>query len=353
VTAIRDRQSDPDADEVAVPWDARPVVGERRGLPWWGAILLAFGLAVVGAVADMQLQNTFGWTFRICYFVGAVAAICAVQRRSLFGPMVQPPLILAITVPGVVLLVSGLPANSDTLAKALAVGTPLINGFPTMAVTTGFTLAIGIFRLYRERNPDAPAKKSKSVASDKKRPSSQARGRDEAAGKLGRDGAGREGAPGREGGATRVRRPGEGRSPQRPAAGEQHPSLPMTPRRRLEDPPRRGEAAGRGGEPGARGGKTPPPAARRGRQPRGATPDDQRRRGGEGRGGSESRGGSEGRSGSEGRDVPGDRSDRPRRFPPRSGSGEPRGDSGEPPRRAPGRRSGPPPRGPRPWDNED
>ncbi|TVT19119.1 hypothetical protein LWP59_33480 [Amycolatopsis acidiphila] len=348
MTAIRDRPSDPDADEVAVPWDERPVVGERRGLPWWGAVLLAFGLALVGAIADMQLQNTLGWVFRICYFVGAVAAICAVQRRSIFGPMVQPPLVLAVTVPLVVLLVSGLPANSDTLAKALAVGTPLINGFPMMAITTGFTLAIGIVRLYRERNPIAPAKGSKAAASDQKRTSGP-RTRDGAAprtGKPAREGAGREareGTAGREGGATRVRRPAEGRSSQRPGGGEQHPSLPMTPRRRPEDPPRRGEAGARGGEargdrrergdePGARGGKTPPPVARRGR-PRGATPDDERRRG----------------SG-EGRDVP---EDRPRRLPPRPGSREPRGGSGEPPRRAPGRRNGPPPRGPRPWDNED
>jgi hypothetical protein len=344
VTAIRDRQSDPDADEVAVPWDARPVVGERRGLPWWGAVLLAFGLALVGAIADMQLQNSLGWVFRICYFLGAVAAISAVQRRSLFGPMVQPPLVLAITVPLVVLLISGLPANSDTLAKALAVGTPLINGFPTMAVTTGFTLAIGILRLYRERNPDAPVKGSKPAGPDPKR-SSGPRTRDSAGsrpGKPARDSAGREAREGaaREGGATRVRRPAEGRSAQRPTGGEQHPSLPMTPRRRPDDPPRRGDAGSRGGEPrgdrrersgdgGARGGKTPPPAARRGRAPRGGAPDDDRRRGG---------------------DLP---EDRPRRLPPRSGSREPRGDPGEPPRRAPGRRSGPPPRGPRPWDNED
>ncbi|TNC29637.1 DUF6542 domain-containing protein [Amycolatopsis alkalitolerans] len=328
MTAIRDRQSDPDADEVAVPWDARPIVGERRGLPWWGAVLLAFGLALLGAIIDMQLRSGLGWVFGICYFLGSVGAICAVQRRSLFGPMVQPPLVLAIAVPLVVLLISGLPANSDTLAKALAVGTPLINGFPTMAVTTGFTLAIGILRLYRERDPNSADK------APARRPSAS-RGGGAAGGRTGkpaRDGAGREDAP-------RGRRPADGRRPQRPGASEQHPSLPMTPRRRPEDLPPRGGPGGRGGEPrgarrdregepGPRGGKVPPPpAARRGRPARGAAPDDERRRG-------------------DGPEPPGGR---PRRMPPRGG--EPRG-GGEPPRRAPGQRGGPPPRARRPWDDE-
>ncbi|WP_236789267.1 DUF6542 domain-containing protein [Amycolatopsis sp. GM8] len=340
MTAIRDRQSDPDADDVAVPWDERAVVGARRGLPWWGSVLVAFGLSLVGAIADMQIQNNLGWLFRVCYFVGAVGAICAVQRRSLFGPMVQPPLTLAITVPLVVLLITGVPANSDMLAKALAVGTPLINGFPTMAVTTACTLAIGIARLYRERNPDAPAR-SAADGADGKRPSGprtrdKAADRDRTTGRPAREGAGLEA------GAGRGRRPAEGRAPQRPVGGEPHPSLPMTPRRRPEDPPRRGGPAGRGApgepprgdrrergaEPGARGGKTPPPpAARRGRPPRGAAPDDDHRRGGEGRDG---------------------QGERPRRQPPRGG--EP--GSGEPPRRAPGRRNGPPPRARRPWDDE-
>ncbi|GAA5155937.1 MULTISPECIES: DUF6542 domain-containing protein [Amycolatopsis] len=371
MTAIRDRQSDTDADEVAVPWDARPVVGERRGLPWWGAVLLAFGLALVGAIADMQLQNALGWVFNLCYVVGAVVAICAVQRRSLFGPMVQPPLILAITVPLVVLLITGVPANSDTLAKALAVGTPLINGFPVMAITTGLTLVIGIFRLYRERNPEAAAKGADGTSDpDKKRPARQGRPRAGAAdrpGKSARDAAVAEDAAERGAGATRLRRPADGRGAAgRPVAGDPHPSLPLTPRRRPEDPPRRGEGGARGdrrergGEPGARGKS---PQGRQGRVPRGARDDSERRRGAPRDEGDRRRGASpdEGdrrrgaspddadrRRGGEGRGVPGDR---PRRLPPRGGSS--RGGAGEPPRRAPGRRSGPPPRGRRPWDEDE
>ncbi|MGH3990185.1 MAG: DUF6542 domain-containing protein, partial [Pseudonocardiaceae bacterium] len=73
--------------------------------------------------------------------------------KGLFGPLVQPPLILAVAVPGVVLAIGSLPTGGGVVAAALTVGTPLINGFPTMAITTGVVLAIGVFRLVTQRRP--------------------------------------------------------------------------------------------------------------------------------------------------------------------------------------------------------
>ncbi|GHF27665.1 hypothetical protein GCM10017786_72410 [Amycolatopsis deserti] len=353
MTAIPDRRSDSDADDIPVPWDQRPIVGERRGLPWWGAVLLAFGLAVIGAVIDMQTQNTLGWLFKGAYFVGAVGAVAGVQRRSLFGPMVQPPLILGVTVPGVVLLVSGLPDNSDMLTRALAVGTPLINGFPTMAITTGCTLVLGIVRIYRERNPDAAPKAGDKRPTDPKRPDGAGRGgaargdaprgRRPAEGRSGSgagsgsggrsssgpdSGAGRPAGEGRAAGAVAAARGVAGRRPgRRPPEDD--------PRRAADEAPRRGRRGADGGarrpaeddprrDAGARGAKTPPPG-RRPRQ-RGVPPEDADRRAGEPRTG-------------------GPAADRPRRVPPRAG--DPRLD----PRRAPeGRRGGTPRR--RPWDDE-
>jgi hypothetical protein len=106
-------------------------------LPWWAAVLCALGFTATGAFADIERLNRLGIVFQACYFLGCLLAVVVVQRKGLFGPMVQPPLILAVAVPGVV----------------LAVGTPLIDGFPPMAITTGFTLAIGIFRLIIQRRP--------------------------------------------------------------------------------------------------------------------------------------------------------------------------------------------------------
>ena len=140
-------------------------------MPWWAAVLVGFGLAGLGAIIDIQSQDELGLLFKACYFVGAVGAIAIVRRCNVFAPMVQPPLIIGIIVPVVVLLASGLPEGSDTLATALAVGMPLIKGFPTMAITTGLVVVIGVVRIYRERDPNRPAKPVKSGGSAGRRES--------------------------------------------------------------------------------------------------------------------------------------------------------------------------------------
>jgi len=91
--------------------------------------------------------------------------------------MVQPPLILALAVPGVVMMGGGA-TGAGLTAKALAVGTPLINGFPTMAITTGVTVTIGCVRLLRQRPPASsrqPADQRPSVPQRSVSPRSPAR----------------------------------------------------------------------------------------------------------------------------------------------------------------------------------
>ncbi|MDQ4093406.1 MAG: hypothetical protein M3143_08400 [Actinomycetota bacterium] len=134
-------------------WDECSLLPGRRGAPWWAAVLSALGLTAVGVFADIERLNRLGIVFQACYFVGCLLAVVMVQRKGLFGPMAQPPLILAIAVPGVVLAAGSLPTGGGMIATALAVGTPLINGFPTMAITTGLVLAIGTFRLVTQRRP--------------------------------------------------------------------------------------------------------------------------------------------------------------------------------------------------------
>lgn len=134
-------------------WDTSAAVRSVRGVPWWAAVLLALALTGIGVFVDLQRINHLGIIFKGAYFIGCVLAVLWVQRRGLFGPMVQPPLILALAVPGVVLAGSGTGAGSGLTAKALAVGTPLINGFPTMAITTALTVLIGLVRVARERAP--------------------------------------------------------------------------------------------------------------------------------------------------------------------------------------------------------
>ncbi|WP_284747574.1 DUF6542 domain-containing protein [Amycolatopsis sp. RTGN1] len=301
MTAIRDRQSDPDADDVPVPWDERPVVGSRRGLPWWAAVLVGLVLAVVGALIGKPSQSTIPVIFTVLYIAGAVIAVCAVRRRGLFGPMVMPPLVLAVTVPGVILLTSG-SAGDDMLSKVLSIGTPLINGFPIMAITTGITLLIGIIRMVRERDPDAP-KKGKAAArrsadEDDEKPSARAAATS-AGGRPRPPGSNRTGQTPLPQGARRGRDGEPPRRPRPPAEGDRRT-------------PRAGAPAERD-----RGARKPPPAGRRTPPPADSDP---RRRG-----------------------------DAPRRRPrPPTEDGR----DTPPPRRPSGGR-GAPPRRNRPWDDEE
>jgi hypothetical protein len=128
------------------------------GMPWWAAMLCTLGLAATGVFADVERLNRLGLVFQICYFIGCLLAVVVVQRKGLFGPMIAPPLVLAVAVPGVILAAGSTTAGGGMIATALTVGTPLINGFPTMAITTGFTLAIGILRLAIQRRP-SPARR--------------------------------------------------------------------------------------------------------------------------------------------------------------------------------------------------
>jgi hypothetical protein len=125
------------------------------GMPWWAAVLCAFALAATGVFADLERVNRLSMVFEVCYFLGCVFAVVVVQRKGLFAPMVAPPLILAVTVPGVVLATGSTPTGGGFVAAALAVGTPLINGFPTMAITTVVTVTIGFLRWCVQRRPSA------------------------------------------------------------------------------------------------------------------------------------------------------------------------------------------------------
>jgi hypothetical protein len=154
VTATHDRRRDPHAGVNALQeWGERSAFGTAKGWPWWAAVILALGLSIVGAFIDMHVSGNLGKVFEGGYFLGCVGAVCLVRRRNLFGPMVQAPLILAVTIPVVVLLTKGMPSGSGTMSKLLTLGVPLVTGFPTMAITTIATLVIGGIRFLVQRKP--------------------------------------------------------------------------------------------------------------------------------------------------------------------------------------------------------
>lgn len=130
----------------------RAILPSVLGLPGYAAIGIALGFTGLGVFIDLERINGLGTVFKGCYFLGCVLAVCWVKRRALFGPMVQPPLLLALAVPGVVLVSGDVGSRGGKAAQLLAIATPLLNGFPTMAVTAAFVLVIGIIR-YRVQRP--------------------------------------------------------------------------------------------------------------------------------------------------------------------------------------------------------
>nr|MBA2309872.1 hypothetical protein [Pseudonocardiales bacterium] len=131
----------------------RSIIGTVLGIPAVAAIGIAAAFTALGVFIDLQRVGTLGSIFKICYFTGCVLAIAWVRRRGLFGPMVQPPLLLAVTVPAVVLFGGGPPTGGRFSEQMLFVVLPLINGFPTMAVTTLATVGIAVFRYLTQRPP--------------------------------------------------------------------------------------------------------------------------------------------------------------------------------------------------------
>jgi hypothetical protein len=226
-------------------------------MPWWGAVLTALALTAVGALFDELTNKTLGLPFQVLYTIGCVLAVTFVRRRSLFGPMVQPPLIMII-VAGVVLGVFAAGASGGLGAKAIAIGPPLIGNFPVMAIATVLTVVIGAVRLILQRKP--------GPGDDEDFPPPARSVRRDSAGREDRDQVGRDREPPRR---EPAQRPAGARSRPTPLPGRDRERVdrdrqqPPPPQRQV--PPGRGGATPDGGRPaapgsGQRGGVPPRPA---------------------------------------------------------------------------------------------
>jgi hypothetical protein len=152
-----------------------------QGMRWWAVLLLALVLTAGGVAADVLRAGSLGGIFLAAYPGGCVLATLLVRRRDLFVPMVQPPLLLAVSVPVAVAATGSLPVSGGLVSTALAVGAPLINGFPAMAVTTVVCVLIGVVRIRLQRwqrVPDEGATRREPVRAAQS--GGAARGRDAA-----------------------------------------------------------------------------------------------------------------------------------------------------------------------------
>lgn len=142
------------------PMADRALLPRVLGVPPVAAVGIGVVFTAIGVLVDLTRTGNLGTVFTICHITGCVLAVAWVRRTGLFGPMVQPPLLVAATVP-VVVLMSGSPRPGQGVAEQLLViGAPLVNAFPVMAWTTGTVLVLGLLRIVLQRpvTPDRQAR---------------------------------------------------------------------------------------------------------------------------------------------------------------------------------------------------
>lgn len=111
-------------------------------------MVLAFTLTAVGFAFDAGSgSRELGSVFAGCYVLGCLLAVLAVRQSGLFTAVIQPPLLLFVTVPGAYFLFHGSEIQG---LKDLAIncGYPLIERFPLMFFTSAAVLLIGMARWY-------------------------------------------------------------------------------------------------------------------------------------------------------------------------------------------------------------
>ncbi len=151
----------------AVAADHRSVHPNVPGVPWWGAVLIAVTATAIGFAFDASSGNKeLGLVFAAGYVVGCILAVLAVRQSSVFTAVIQPPLILFVTVPGAYFLFHG---STFTGLKDVLIncGYPLIERFPLMFFTSAAVLLIGMARWYYGMSTRRPAT-PKSTAKDAK-----------------------------------------------------------------------------------------------------------------------------------------------------------------------------------------
>ncbi|WP_344963335.1 DUF6542 domain-containing protein, partial [Crossiella cryophila] len=163
MTTTRDRRGDVEQDRAESDWAYLSLFGSSRGVPWWAAALLAFGVSILTAFVSRAPNGELGWLFKGGYFLSCVLGVCWVQRKSLFGPMVQPPLVAVVVVPTVALLTANASPTGGMAARLLTVAQPLVTSFPAMAVTTAATVLLGVVRIFLQKRPAAPAEPARGA----------------------------------------------------------------------------------------------------------------------------------------------------------------------------------------------
>ncbi len=163
----RDHVSSPQRLQTAVPLDEQSVLPAVRGVPWWGAVLLATGITALGAAIDAGSNDSLGGIYKFFYLVGCVLAALAVRRRALFTAGAQPPLIAFFVSIVTLYGLNSEQASSGLKSLIIKVLLPVAADFPWMATVFVVTLALVLARWFLTRDTSmrtTPGKQRSSAA---------------------------------------------------------------------------------------------------------------------------------------------------------------------------------------------
>jgi hypothetical protein len=140
-----------------IPADQRSAFRSLRGVPAVAAVLIAVTATLLGfAIEAGSGHHDLGATFAVLYVVGCIAAVLLVRHCGIFSAVIQPPLILFVTVPVAYFLMHG-SAFGGLKDVLISCGYPLIERFPLMMMTSAGVLLIGMARWYLATGEDIPA----------------------------------------------------------------------------------------------------------------------------------------------------------------------------------------------------
>lgn len=121
----------------------------ERGLAWWAALLVLFGIAAVGGIIDTASSGQIGGGFNIGIVVASLAAILLVRRSQMFPIVIAPPIVYTVAAVLQLYLRSG--GLSDKRVVFDAAANYLVYGFPAIASATAVVLIVGGVRLIIRR----------------------------------------------------------------------------------------------------------------------------------------------------------------------------------------------------------
>jgi hypothetical protein len=103
--------------------------------------LTAIGFAFDAGSGNKELSMAFAGS----YVVGCILAVLAVRQAGIFTAVIQPPLLLFVSVPTAYFLFTG-GQSADLKDTLINCGYPLIERFPLMFFTSAVVLLIGMAR---------------------------------------------------------------------------------------------------------------------------------------------------------------------------------------------------------------